>query len=80
MKLIAISLLLFLTGCVTVPKTTVIEVPISIPCKAEEPDRPKFRFNPPYKNIFDATKDLMGDRELSIAYENELRVALQSCK
>lgn len=80
MKIILIPLLVFLTGCVTVPKNTVTGIPISVSCKAEEPDRPKFRFNPPYKNIFDATKDLMGDRELSIAYENELRVALESCK
>lgn len=80
MKITTMLMLVFLTGCTTIPKQTIIEVPITVPCKAEEPDRPKFRFNPPYKNIFDATKDLLGDRELSIAYENELRVALQSCK
>lgn len=43
------------------------------------PTAPEARYSPPYDNIFEAVRDLLGDRELAQAYENELRIALKSC-
>lgn len=79
---LALVALVALAGCATdggvITKEVKIAVPV--PCKTEEPNQPTYRFSPPYDNIFEATRDLMGDRELSLAYENELRTALKSCK
>ena len=69
------------SGCATsdnVPPE--VKIPVAVACKTPDPDQPSYRFLPPYDNIFDATRDLMGDREVSLAYENELRTALKSCK
>lgn len=55
-------------------------IPIPVPCKTPDPLQPTYRYTPPYENVFDATRDLLGDREVSLAYENELRAALKSCK
>lgn len=71
--------LIVLGGCATEPPVTV-NVPVPVPCKIEEPLQPTYRYQPPYDNIFDAVRDLLGDRELAASYENELRVALKSCK
>lgn len=67
-----------LTGCSTVPKEVLVPVPVL--CKTVEPVQPDYRFVTPYENIFDATRDLLGDRVQSLAYEEELRAALRSCK
>lgn len=84
MKLIiAVASLVLLSACATTEPTIVtkeVKVPVPVPCKTEEPASPPYRFAPPYDNVFDATRDLLGDRELSLAYENELRTALKSCK
>jgi hypothetical protein len=80
-SLLALMMLASLGGCATfgtVPEE--VKIPIAVACKTEDPNVPTFRFNPPYDNIFDATRDLMGDREVALAYENELRAALKSCK
>lgn len=69
-----------LTGCSTMSGPEIVKVPIAVACKTEEPAKPEYRYSPPYENIFDAVRDLLGDRELSNAYENELSTALKSCK
>lgn len=70
-----------LAGCAhttTVPET--ITIPVPVPCKVEEPAKPDYRYAPPYDSLFDAVRDLLGDRELAQSYENELRIALKSCR
>ena len=74
---------LALGGCATdkgviLPKT--VEVPVAMPCKTATPDKPAYHFNPPYATIFEGTRDLMGDRDQSLAYEIQLEAALKSCK
>jgi hypothetical protein len=80
MKYLILALAVLVTGCATAPEIKEVMVPIAVPCKTEDPVAPTYRFSPPYDNIFDAVRDLMGDREVAIAYENELRIALKSCK
>ena len=84
MKLIiAASALVLLSACATTEPTIItkeVKVPVAVPCQVAEPTPPDLRYKPPYDNIFDAVRDLVGDRELSQAYENELRTALKSCK
>jgi len=57
-----------------------VKVVVPVPCKAAEPIRPSYRYAPPYIDIFDATRDLLGDREVGLAYEGELRIALEACR
>lgn len=79
--LIALSICFLLAACCTEPrKPETVYVPVATPCKTETPNKPTYRFAPPYNNVFDGVRDLMGDREVSQAYENELNVALKSCK
>lgn len=79
MKYIVLLLAVLATGCATTQPPTV-NIPIPVPCKTADPLQPTYRFTPPYDNVFDAVRDLMGDRELAVAYENELRTALKSCR
>lgn len=79
MKALILLIAVFATGCATT-QAPPPSIPIAVPCKTEEPLQPTYRFSPPYENVFDAVRDLMGDREVAIAYENELRTALKSCK
>lgn len=80
MKYLIIALAVLATGCAHNQSVPEVLIPVPMPCKTAEPNQPTYRFTPPYTNVFDATRDLMGDREVSLAYENELRVALKSCK
>lgn len=77
--MLALMLSIALVGCATPGTPEVVKVPVPVPCKVTEPVAPEPRYSPPYDNIFDAVRDLLGDRELSQAYENELRIALKSC-
>ncbi len=76
----AIAACALLAGCATTKIPERVEVPIPVPCKVEEPAVPDYRYAPPYDNVFDAVRDLLGDRQLAQAYENELRIALKSCR
>lgn len=79
MKYALILLAVLLAGCETNPsKPTIIEVPVK--CKTEDPQQPTYRYSPPYTDVFQGTRDLLGDREVALAYEAELRTALKSCK
>lgn len=72
---------LLVSGCATFDKVPPeVKIPVAVACKTPDPNQPTYRFSPPYENVFDATRDLLGDRETSLAYENELRSALKSCK
>ena len=73
---------LMLVGCATDQQTIVtreVKVPVRVACKVTTPPVPDYRFHPPYDNVFDGTRDLLGDRQLARAYENELRTALKAC-
>ena len=73
---------IFCTACSTVPEvvTKTVDVPVQVLCKTETPAKPDLHFKPPYDDVFTATRDLLGDRQLSSAYETELEAALASCK
>lgn len=92
-KLLIISSIIFLSACattkqkseppvVTVFKPQIVEVPIPVPCKVEIPAEPKFNFNEldTEMDIFKKVQALLADRQLSIAYEQELVMALKACK
>jgi hypothetical protein len=80
MKLILLVAALAISGCATTQVPSEVKIPVPVACKTPEPNAPTYRFSPPYENIFDAVRDLMGDREVALAYENELKAALASCK
>jgi hypothetical protein len=69
---------ILLSGCATTKD--VVNVPIPVKCQTPEPKQPDLRFSPPYPNVYDGVRDLIGDREVQLAYEEALRVALKSCK
>lgn len=76
---LVVLLSVLLVGCATsMPET--VQVPIPVPCKIQEPEQPQLKFSPPYDNVFDAVRDLLGDRVLMEAYQNELRIALSACR
>lgn len=90
-KLLIISSIIFLSACattkqdpavVTVIKTQQVDVPIPVSCKVEIPAEPKFNFNEldTEMDIFRKVQALLADRQLSIAYEQELLMALKACK
>ena len=79
--------IILLTGCATTPPamqlvTQRVEVPISVPCATATPLAPDYCFKKltTADDIFNKTKCLLSDRQLSIGYETELTAALQSCK
>lgn len=83
MKSIIVSIVaLTLVGCQCDPiiKEKEVKIPVPVKCQTPDPIQPDLKFKPPYNNAFDGVKDLLGDREVSLAYENELRTALKSCK
>jgi len=76
-----------LSGCATTEPTVKIvtqkvEVPVAMPCKEEVPIAPNYCFSKlnDTENIFDKTKCLLSDRQLSIGYEIELLAKLKACK
>lgn len=80
MKTLIILGAVFLTGCASMGAPSQVSIPIAVACKTPDPEAPTYRFQPPYTTVFEGTRDLLGDREASLAYEIKLRAALQSCK
>ncbi len=83
MKYVLIAAAIFLAGCDTMPKVPdTVKVPIAVPCPVEVPTPPQYQFGnlKPTDNIWTKVKVLLSDRQLSIAYEEELKAALMSCK
>ena len=85
-KLLLVGVLC-LTGCATQQPpikviTQQVEVPISVPCKEVAPVVPDYCFNKlsVTSDIFDKTKCLLSDRDLSIGYQTELLAKFNSCK
>jgi hypothetical protein len=70
--------LLFISGCATTSPR--VDVPIAVACKVETPKEPTYRYAPPYSSLFEAVRDMLGDRELALAYEEELRKSLKVCQ
>jgi hypothetical protein len=73
-----LAILFFLSGCSTTGPE-VVKVPVPVPCQVTEPAQPEYRFAPPYPDVFDGVRDLLGDREVALAYEHALRTALRGC-
>lgn len=81
MRVILLGIILLavvLSGCAHTKD--VVNIPVPVKCQTPEPDRPSYRFSPPYADVFEGTRDLLGDREISLKYEESLRTALKSCK
>lgn len=78
--LIALAIVTLMTGCASTGQGPTAEIPIAVACKTPDPTTPTYRFQPPYKTVFEGTRDLMGDREAALAYEIQLRATLKSCK
>jgi hypothetical protein len=81
-KLAIIAAAVVLAGCQCDPiiKEKEVKVPVPVKCQTPDPTAPALKFKPPYADVFQGTKDLLGDRELMLAYENELVIAFKSCK
>lgn len=87
-KLFLISVsFLALVGCATTEPTVRVvtqrvEVMIAIPCKEVAPPVPDYCFSKITEgtDIFDKTKCLLSDRQLSLGYEVELLAKLNACK
>lgn len=79
MKNLFLALSVALSGCASLEPQTV-KIPIAVSCNTENPITPSYRYSPPYDTIFEAVRDLLGDKQLSVAYEIELSAALKSCK
>ncbi len=79
-KKLALLLLvsILFTGCAS--QKDVVNVPIPVKCTTPEPIQPDLHFSPPYPNVYDGVRDLVGDRQVQLAYEEALRIALRSCK
>ena len=87
MKKLILCLALLISACSTtdpIIKTEiqVVEIPVPVPCKTDEPNRPVFNFDnlTEDKDIFDKVKALLADKKLHKAYEEELLAAFRSCK
>lgn len=86
-KILFISSVLLIAGCGTTKPviTTVtqrVEVPVPVPCKVEMPARPDFNFEKLSEDldIFEKVKAILADLRLHRSYEEELVIALKSCK
>ena len=87
MKYISLILLaVLLTACATTQpviqvKTVTVDVPVAVPCNAVVPTAPLYNFSKSKTtdDVFDKTKSLLADRDLSLGYEAELLAALNSC-
>lgn len=86
-RLLVVFLVVLASACSTtepIIKTEIqlVEIPIPVACKVDEPKRPVFNFDnlTEDKDIFDKVKALLADKKLHKAYEEELVAALKSCK
>lgn len=86
-KLFLLSLFVLLTGCGTTQPvirvvTQIVEVPVPVACKEEQPPVPDYCFNKlsDTADIYDKTKCLLSDRELNIGYNTVLTTKLNACK
>lgn len=75
-----LAMLLSLGACATLDNEPTALIPIAVTCKTENPNEPSLRYVPPYGTVFEAVRDLLGDRELMSAYQVQLKAALLSCK
>lgn len=75
-------LLLLLAGCAsqTPPKT--VEVPVPVPCKVPQIEKPSFAVDglPIGANIWDQMLALRAERKQRQGYELKLEATIQSCQ
>lgn len=83
MKQCALLLAIFLAGCNHNPVIPGdVNIPIAVPCKVDTPAEPAYQFGnlTEADTIWTKVQVLLSDRQLSIAYETELKAALAACK
>ena len=82
--LIPAILLSACSGTIPVIKTETVyvNVKVPVPCNVESPPPPAFNFDKLTKadDLSTKAKSLLADRHLHLAYEQELVVALESCR
>lgn len=82
-KIILTLVSILFVGCATTDKMPeVVKVPIAVECKVETPTPPQYQFGnlKPSDSIWEKVKTLLSDRQLALAYEQELEAALAACK
>jgi hypothetical protein len=78
-----LAMLIVLAGCQHSPTIpTEVKIPVAVPCTVETPAEPAYQFGnlTPEDTIWTKVQVLLSDRQLSIAYETELKAALAACK
>ena len=70
-----------LSGCASWAGGFKVEVPVAVPCKAAEPDRPAWPTErlAPGVDVYVFTIHAQAEIELREAYEGKLRAALAGC-
>lgn len=74
--------LLILSGCTTLqPEVVTVRVPVEIPCKATEPQRPRMDTEhlPITAKVDAQARAMRAEIERREAYEEQLRVELRAC-
>lgn len=71
-----------LTGCAGTPKVQIAEVPVPVPCKVAQPERPLFAVDGLAigSDIWEQMKALRAERLQRIGYEAELEAAVRACQ
>ena len=82
-----LGIVLTLAGCATPPPivkvvTQQVEIPVAVACKEPAPTVPDYCFSKlqDTTDIYDKTKCLLSDRDLSLGYEIELLAKFTACK
>lgn len=86
MKWLALPLAILLAGCASDPKivvrTELVEVPVQVPCRAPDVERPKWAVDALQENatLFDRVKAMAVEIEQRRAYEQRLEAATRACQ
>lgn len=86
MKWLLCPLLLALAGCASKPQIVVrterVEVPVQVPCRAPEIERPQWAVDalPDGAGVFARVKAMAVEIEQRRAYEARLEAAIGACK
>lgn len=85
MKAIVLALALMSTGCASIKSVlspVEVKVPVSVPCRAPEIERPTFATESltAESDIWDMMSALRAERHQRRAYEAQLEAAIKSCQ
>lgn len=82
-KIVLTLICMSLIGCATTGKLPeVVKIPIAVECQVDTPAAPQYQFGnlKPSDSIWEKVKTLLSDRQLALAYQQELEAALAACK